>query len=162
MSDNNYVVILRESLEKKVRILNDLIELNMQQAEILEDPNADPEEFEANVDEKDVLVKEIVALDDGFEQLFAKVQPEIESNKDVYTSEISRMKKLISEITSLSARVQAQEKTNYELAEQKFSDVRKQVKKVRHSQRAVNSYYRDVMSSTYYEPYNPLFMDSKK
>ena len=162
MSDNNYVVILRESLEKKVRILNDLQELNMRQAEILEDPNSTPEEFEENVDAKEELINEITTLDEGFEQLFADVQSEVEAKREVYADEIQKMKELIREITSLGVRVQTQEKANYELAQTKFSDVRKQVKKVRHSQKAVNNYYRDVMSSTYYEPYDPIFMDSKK
>ena len=157
--EENYIIILRESLEKKVRILKDIIRRNEEQKSILEDNNAAADEFEKNVDEKDQLVQQIVALDDGFEELFKKVEKEITENREKYASEIKRMQDLIREITDLSSKVQAQEKVNYDLAKLKFAGIRKQVKKVRQSQKAVSSYYKSMGRGTYYDP---QFFDSNK
>ena len=74
--EENYVVILRESLEKKVRILKDIIRRNEEQKDILEDKNAAVDVFEKNVSEKDALVQQIVALDEGFDTLFKRVENE--------------------------------------------------------------------------------------
>ena len=75
--EENYIIILRESLEKKVRILKDIIRRNEEQKDILEDDNAAADEFERNVDEKERLVQQIVDLDTGFEELFKKVEKEL-------------------------------------------------------------------------------------
>ena len=157
--EENYIMILRESLEKKVRILRDIIHSNEEQRSILEDDNAPADEFERNVDAKDALVRQIVELDDGFDELFKKVEGELSSNREKYASEIKRMQDLIREITDLSAKVQSQEKVNYDLAKLKFAGIRKQVKKVRQSQKAVSSYYQSMGRGTYYDP---QFFDSNK
>lgn len=157
--EENYIIILRESLEKKVRVLRDIIHSNEEQRSILEDDNAPADEFERNADEKDALVQQIVELDDGFDELFKKVEEELTSNREKYASEIKRMQDLIREITDLSAKVQSQEKVNYELAKNKFAGIKKQVKKVRQSQEAVSSYYKNMTKSNYYDP---QFFDSNK
>ena len=157
--EENYIIILRESLEKKVRVLRDIIHSNEEQRSILEDDNAPADEFERNADEKDALVQQIVELDDGFEELFKKVEEELSSNREKYASEIKRMQDLIREITDLSAKVQSQEKVNYDLAKKKFAGIRNQVKKVRQSQEAVSTYYKNMTKSNYYDP---QFFDSNK
>ena len=157
--EENYIIILRESLEKKVRVLRDIIHSNEEQQSILEDDNAPADEFERNADEKDALVQQIVELDDGFEELFKKVEEELSSNREKYASEIKRMQDLIREITDLSAKVQSQEKVNYDLAKKKFAGIRNQVKKVRQSQEAVSTYYKNMTKSNYYDP---QFFDSNK
>ncbi len=155
----NYVTILRESLEKKVRVIKDIIHSNEEQRSILEDDNAPADEFEKNADEKDLLVQQIVELDDGFDELFKKVEKELDSNREKYADEIKRMQDLIREITDLSAKVQSQEKLNYDLATKKFAGIRNQVKKVRQSQEAVSTYYRNMNKANYYDP---QFFDSNK
>ncbi len=157
--EENYIIILRESLEKKARVLRDIIHSNEEQRSILEDDNAPADEFERNADEKDALVQQIVELDDGFDELFKKVEEELTSNREKYASEIKRMQDLIREITDLSAKVQSQEKVNYELAKKKFAGIRNQVKKVRQSQEAVSTYYKNMTKSNYYDP---QFFDSNK
>ena len=159
MATADYVVMLRESLQKKVSLLMDIIIRNEEQRDILLDDNASPDDFQANVDAKDELVQQIVALDDGFESIFKKVERELSVNKELYAGEIRRMQDLIREITDLSERVQAQERANSELARKKFSIIKEQVKKARQSQKAVNNYYRNMMKANYYDP---QFYDNKK
>lgn len=159
MAASDYVVMLRESLQKKVSLLRDIIILNDEQKFILEDEGSDPDDFQKNVDKKDALVSEIVALDDGFESIFKKVEREFSINKEAYRDEILRMQDLIREITDLSERVKKQERINSDLARVKFSSIKAQVKKVRQSQKAVNNYYRNMMKANYYDP---QFYDNKK
>lgn len=155
----NYVLILRESLEKKVEILQHIREENQKQKQVLEDNNSDVDEFEATLDYKDSLVEQMLKLDDGFETLFARVQEELEANKETYKDEIHRMQDLIRQITDLSTGIQAQEQENHKLAKQKFAYVRQQVQKVRKSQKAVNSYYQNMLKEGAVEP---QFMDKSK
>jgi len=159
LAGSDYIRILKESLEKKVSVLSRIREKNEEQKDILTDQNSTPDELQQNLDEKGVLIDEIVELDKGFEVVFQKVSEELEKNRSVYRSEILDMQRLIREITDLSSEIEGEEKENKLLAEQKFSYVRAQVTKVRKSQKAVSNYYHTMMKTNYEDP---QFMDRKK
>ncbi len=159
MADRDYVIMLRESLEQKVHILQSIIIRNREQKNILNDPNATPDEFEANVNRKGELIDKLNALDDGFEQLYERVRLIFETDKRLYADEIHTMQDLIREITDLSAAIRKMEQENRRLAERKFSSIRSKAKEVRKSQAAVNSYYKSMMNSSYVDP---QFVDRKK
>ena len=57
------------------------------------------------------------------------------------------------------ASVRAEEQRNYELAQRKFANVKKQVREVKASQKMVNSYYQNMMRQS---RHGPQFMDNKK
>ena len=156
---DNYVLILRESLEKKVEILQHIQAENQKQKQVLADNNSDVDEFEATLDYKASLVDQVLKLDDGFDTLFARVEPEIQAHKEDYKDEIHKMQDLIRQITDLSTAIQAQERENEKLARSRFTYVKNQVQKVRKSQRAVNSYYQNMLKEGTVEP---QFMDKSK
>lgn len=156
---SGYVVMLRESLEQKVFILDKIIAINERQLDVLRDINSLPEDLDATVEEKSDLVEQLDTLDEGFETVFSKVKLEIEKNRDIYRDEIAKMKTLIRQITDRSAQIQSQEIRNKENAEDKFSYIKDQVKKITQSQKAVNTYYRNMMKVNYVDP---QFMDDKK
>ena len=159
MATADYVTMLRESLQKKVSLLRDIIIRNDEQKAILEDDNASPDEFQANIDQKDELVSQIVALDEGFDSIFKKVESELAADRDAYADEIRRMQDLIREITDLSERVRAQEKLNASIARVKFSNIRRQIKSVNKGRKVVSNYYNSMMKANYYDP---QFFDNKK
>lgn len=156
---SGFVVMLRESLERKIFLLDRIIAVNEKQLDVLRDVNSLPEDLEATVNEKSDLVEQLDTLDEGFETVFSKVKIEIEKNRDIYRDEISKMKILIRQITDRSAQIQSQEIRNKENAEGKFSYIKDQVKKITMSQKAVNTYYRNMMKVNYVDP---QFMDDKK
>jgi uncharacterized protein (DUF3084 family) len=156
MQDEAYVKILRESLEKKVELLNLISNENEIQSRVLSDPNATPDEFQATIDNKDKWITDISTLDNGFSAIFEKVKPLLENQKSKYRDEIARMKDLVRQITDLTTQVEKQEKENYLLAQQKFAGVRKQVQKIRKSQSAVSTYYKSMNGSGY----DAQFLDS--
>ena len=159
MAKKSYIQMLEESLDKKCDILRQLQVLCYEQADILQDNDAEADAFELNVEQKAVLIERLEKLDQGFEQIFARVQSELESNKEQYKESIHHMQESIREITERSANLQILERQNMELAKKKFVSVRTQAKELRQNSRVVSSYYQNMMKAGIMEP---QFMDSKK
>ena len=157
--NSNYIDIMIQSLEKKAAILSQLIELNKQQKLYLQDPNLSPEDFEKNMDRKAALVDELNQLDIGFEELYVRIKEELDANREGYAFQIKKMQDLIREITEKSNMVQTQELRNKEQVQRKFTDIRKQVKGVRNSQKVVRQYYQNMAKQKVNEP---RFLDNKK
>lgn len=159
MDKNQYIPIMIQSLKKKNQILDVIISLNQQQRDELENPALDPDDFDLTVEKKAKQIEELEALDNGFQELFERVQEELNNNREVYREEIAVMQELIRSLTEKSADIQTQEQRNKELMTRKFAAVRKQVKEVRKSQKIVNQYYKNMMKTAYIEP---QFTDKKK
>lgn len=154
-----YIEILIQSLKKKLDILKKIQEMNQEQKLLLSDENLTPEEFEKNVQKKGEFVEKLEMLDQGFDDVYQRVRVELSENKQAYATQIAALQGLIREITARSSDIQAQEKRNYELAVQKFDNVRKQIREVKASHKAVNQYYHNMMKINLVDP---QFMDKKK
>lgn len=159
MAEEHYILALQQGLNKKVAILDTIIALNIQQKDILDNVESAPEELEENIEAKAQKIEELTLLDDGFEQVYERVKEELSQNREQYASVIADMQKQIAAIMDKSARIQGQEQRNRNLMEQRFSIVRKQIKEVKHSTKAVNSYYQNMMKMNYVDP---QYMDDKK
>lgn len=159
MPEKNYLQILEQSLKKKLAVLNQIRLKNEEQRLLLLDENLDPDDFENNVKEKGTLVENLELLDEGFEELYGRVRQALDAGKGPYRSEIQRLQDLIRQVTAAGNSIQAEEKRNYQLAQQKFSSVKKQVREVKSSQKAVNEYYRTMTKANYVDA---NFLDNKK
>ena len=159
MADNQYITIMLQSLQKKEKVLNSIIQINKRQKEELENPSLDSDDFDKTVEEKSELIEQLELLDNGFEKLYEKVREELQTNKEIYQDEILKMQGCIRTLTDRSMEIQAQEARNKQLMEQKFASVKKQVKEIRSSQKVVNQYYKNMMKKGYVEPH---FLDNKK
>ncbi len=159
MADNTYIEVLIQSLKKKSRVLDEITAQNQRQKEALEDPNLDPDDFDAIVEDKAKLMDQLEVLDSGFEEVFAHVREELAEHKEEHAEEIRAMQKLIRQITEKSANIQAEETRNQNLMRQKFSAIKKQVREIRASQKVVNQYYRNMMKTNYIDA---QFLDNKK
>lgn len=159
MADNQYIYIMLQSLQKKRKVLDSIIQINKRQKEELENPSLDPDDFDKTVEEKSELIEQLELLDNGFEKLYEKVREELQVNKEEHRDEILQMQNDIRLLTEKSMEIQAQEARNKQLMEQKFASVKKQVKEIRSSQKVVNQYYKNMMKKGYAEP---QFLDNKK
>lgn len=159
MEKSQYIPIMIQSLKKKNQILDVIISLNQQQRYELEDPGLDPDDFDLTVEKKAEQIKELEALDVGFQELFERIREELTGNREAYREEITQMQELIRSLVEKSADIQAQEQRNKDLMTRKFAAVRKQVKEVRQSQKIVNQYYKNMMKTAYIES---QFTDNKK
>ena len=160
MENMDYVVMLRESLEKKADVLRVLKIRNKEQEAILKDPNSTPDDLEKNMNMKSELIERIVMLDDGFEQLFNRVKAIIEADRDTYADEIRLMQDLIKKVTALTADVEASEYRNKEYAKTRFANVKKEVREIKKSSDVVSSYYKHMMSPQ--TTADPAFLDKKQ
>lgn len=154
-----YIDIMLQSLNKKLQVLDAIIEQNIKQKAVLEDAKASIEEFDKTVEEKTKLIEQMQQLDSGFEKLFERVQNELVEQKEDYRDAIHTMQSCIRRITDKSMEIQAQEARNKDLMVRKFAYVRETAKSVRTNSKIANQYYRNMMKLNYVEP---QFMDNKK
>lgn len=159
MQEKQYLEILIQSLKKKLMILNQLAVLNQDQRAILQDENADPDTFDINVRDKDRLIRQIVELDTGFDEVYAHIKDLMERDHSAYEEQLSQMRELIRLIMAKDASIRAEEQRNYVLAQKKFASVRTKVREVKASQKMVNSYYQNMMRQS---RSTAQFMDNKK
>ena len=111
------------------------------------------------MDNKAGFVEQLNLLDDGFEELFARIRDNLNENRAQYADEIKKMQALIKEITEKTNTIQTQEARNKEDADRKFAEVREQVKGVRNSQKVVHQYYQNMMRQ---KSYSAQVIDNKK
>lgn len=159
MQNKGYITALKQGLEKKIQILDKIIEENALQRQLLADPELDPDDFEKNLNDKAALVEQLTMLDDGFDTVYERVREELQQNHAAYAVDITCMQKYISAIMEKSTQIQTEEQRNRELVVQKFTSVKKQIREVKSSHKAVNEYYQNMMKLNYVEP---QFMDNKK
>lgn len=154
-----YIEIMLQSLNKKIQVLDAIIEQNIKQKEILEDAKAPVEDFDKTVEEKSRLIEQMQQLDNGFEKLFERVQEELSGHKEDHADAIRTMQSCIRRITDKSMEIQAQEARNKDLMTRKFAYVRETAKSVRTNSKIANQYYKNMMKLNYVDP---QFMDNKK
>lgn len=156
--EQTYIDIMIQSLEKKERVLDRIIELDNVQKNQLEDPELKPDDFDEVVEEKAKLIEQLDQLDSGFEKLFERMKEELEGNKEAHKEEIRIMQQHIKSITDKSVQIQRQEARNKDLMTAKFTSVKKQAREVRKGQNVVNKYYKNMTNTNYVAP---QFMDNK-
>ncbi|MBO4845355.1 MAG: flagellar protein FliT [Lachnospiraceae bacterium] len=154
----NSLDVLSESLDMKIQVLKDIQKYNEDQREAFELDDPDMDSFDGAIEEKDVLIERLIKLDEGFESLYSEISEELNNNKEKYSDKIKLIQDKISEITELSATVQAQEARNKKLIEAYFAKQRNGIKKNRVSSKAAYDYYRN-MSGMNLPPVS--IMDSK-
>jgi len=157
--ENTYIDIMIQSLQKKEAVLKEIQKQNQLQKSVLEDPKADPDDFDKTVEAKTNLIEQIIHLDSGFDKLYDRLKEELQGNKDAYTDKIKTMQNLIRTITDLSMEIQAQEARNKDLMTRKFVNIKERAKVVRTNSKAVSQYYQNMMQLNVVDP---QFMDNKK
>jgi len=157
--EHTYMDIMIQSLNKKIQVLDKIIELNQIQREQLENMDTPIEEFDETVEKKGKLIEQLEQLDSGFDKLYDRVRSCILENKTAYASKIVTMQGCIRQITDKSMEIQTQEARNKECMQRKFAYIREKAKVVRTNKKAVNQYYKNMMQLNYVDP---QFMNNKK
>lgn len=157
--DRNYVLALRDSLEKKIGVLDEIFRISTYQSALLQKSPLDYAKFDHYVKDKDICIEKLEKLDEGFETIYERVGEALKTNPSAYATEITQMKELIRQITDKSVEVQALEERNRKAMEQAILTERKELGKGKRSVSVAQKYYRsmsnlDVNSSRY--------MDQKK
>lgn len=155
----NYIQILRESLEKKERILHNLLDMTRQQEEYLAGSEFELDVFEEMLDVKNGMIEELNSVDDGFETVYERIREYLQSHQKELAAPIREMQNRVREITSLSVSLQALEERNRKKLEGVFASKQQEIKKFRQSSQMVNNYYQTMSGAGSYQP---SFLDKKK
>lgn len=156
---DNYLNILKESLEKKLQIMAKIQEYSRSQQEIFRDGEADLEQFDRYVDKKGELIDELTQLDDGFETLYRNVSEQLQGNRQKYAEQIKCLQELVTRVTEESVAIQAQEARNKSMVEEYFRKERTGIAQNRKNSKAVYDYYQNINKQG---ALSPQFMDSKQ
>ena len=154
-----YLNILMDSLVKKNNILDEIQRLCKQQSDILAAEEVDFERFDSCMDNKDVCIEQLNTLDEGFETLYERIRDELQEHREAHADWISKVQKLITEITEKSVAIQAQEERNKKAVEAAIQKERQTYNMGKRSVQVATQYYKN-MSNTSVIP--PQYMDKKK
>ncbi len=142
--NKQYISTLRDSLQKKDKILDEILRISNYQKELLEVTPLDYEKFDNYVNDKDVCIENLNKLDEGFEILYQRVGDELKENREVYAQEILQMKQLISSITEKSVSIQTLEERNRKAMEQAILQSRRELQKGKRSVSVAQNYYKNM------------------
>ena len=156
---DNYLDILEERLQKKLKVLEEITVYNQEQEQLLRKESVSLEELDENMSHKDELIQKVTALDEGFETLYERIKEQILTHKDDYKEQIRKLQQLISQVTEKSVSIQAQEARNKKLIEDYFKKERSQLRQNRQSSKAAYNYYKSVNNTNVVMP---QMMDQKK
>ena len=158
MEKRSYISILKDTLEKKVSILKDLLEVTLLQEKCISEDAYDSDEFEQAYSVKETLINQLNKLDEGFELIYEHVKEELSVNQIQYKEEILHLQGLIRQITEKSTQIQAIEMRNKSKIEAFFSHRKKQIKGYKVNSKRASSYYKNMADQHHGESY---FYDKK-
>lgn len=151
--------ILVESLEKKSRVLDEIIKENETQELLFKQEELDMEALDTSSDRMGALADKLDLLDEGFEAVYDRIRQELIDNKAAYREEIRRMQALIAEITEKVVGINAARMRNRLQAENHFKKNRQQIGKVSSKIKASQNYYNNMNGLSYVDS---QFYDTKK
>lgn len=151
--------ILLQSLEKKTKLLDDMIRQNGVQEELLKEEDLDMDAFDEAINQQGFYIEELDKLDQGFETVYDRVREELLQDKARYRMEIIRMKELIQQITDKIVTLNAGNMRNKMLAENQFSRKRAAIGAGASQNKAARNYYNNMNRLNYV---SPQFYDNKK
>lgn len=151
--------ILSESLDQKIKVLEEIQQYNQKQEQAFKKGEADIAGFDEAVEEKDRLIEKLMRLDDGFETMYAKLAEELKENRAQHAARIKVLQEKIAKVTEMGVTIQAQEARNKKLVEDYFAKARAGVRQNRQSSKAAYDYYKSMSGANIRQS---SFMDSKQ
>ena len=151
--------ILLHSLEKKNKVLDQMILQNCLQERILKEEDLDMDAFDAAIEQQSDYVDELDRLDRGFEAVYDRVREELMQNKEHYRTEITRIKEQIQLITDKIVTLNAGNMRNKMLAEAQFKKKKLAIGSGVSKNRVATNYYNNMNNLNYV---SPQFYDNKK
>lgn len=153
-----YLDILIESLDKKSRILNDILELTKKQQQAINEEELGLDEFEKLMDSKQKLIEEIQLIDSGFQSTYDRIKENISKQIDLYREEIIQLKQNITKASEIGIAIQVLEERNKQNIENHFKKGKNKVKTFKKSKSTAANYYKNMNKLQENQSY---FLDKK-
>lgn len=158
-----YLNIMIENLEKKQSILNNLLEKTVRQNECIagkDQEGANWPQFEILMIEKDSEIEKVDEIDTAFDNMFARVKLELDSNKESYSDQIKKLQSCITNLTDTGVKISSIEERNRQEIERIMTAAKAGIGKARKNLKATSGYiasmYGNAMST------DATHIDSKK
>lgn len=155
----DYIGILKESLDRKIKVLDDILEQNKLQENVLHEPEIDFDRFNETVEAKDKCINELDALDKGFQAVFDRVKESLNENREAYRQDIIELQEKIKTITEKSMDIQTGEARNKESFQKNIAESRKNIRSVKTANKVASSYYQSMNKLNVVDS---QFLDTKK
>ena len=156
---STYLALLIASLEKKSKVLDQLLILTETQEKYIDKGDIDTDEFDQLFHKKEKQIQELLKLDKGFEQIFEYVKDEITQNKEKYINETKKLQELITQVTDKNITLQALEQRNRMKLDTLMRTKRSNIKNFKLSSKTAASYYKNMANQHQGQAY---FFDIKK
>lgn len=154
-----YVQMLEEVLEKKNKLLDNLLLLTKKQSEVLSQDQVDYTVIDALVSQKNDDIQQILLIDDGFQRLYENVKHEIKDNKERFQHNIVAIQKWIKIIVEKGMILRELENQNKALFERYIIEEKKKIGTFKKSNTVATAYYKSMINMQTNESY---FLDKKK
>ena len=161
---DNYLQIMIDSLNKKEKLLDELLERNKAQYELIKNKQyeeVDWTAFNLRVTEKDIAIDKINEIDDGFDETYKLVKDEVTANKNKYRNKILKLQEIIGRLTDKGVAIQTGEERNRQIIDNIFAKTRQEIKKQRTGLNAASKYYKTMSNSVVRAAENSI-LDEKK
>lgn len=155
----NYLELMADSLVKKGRKLEEVLELTKAQETLLNMENVNEEDFDNLINKKSTLIEEINKLDEGFELIYNRVREMVKENPEAYRDKIEKLQNSIRILVDKGVEIEACERRNQIKFDLKLSKGKDKVRSYNLSSNAVAKYYSNMNGSVEETTY---FVDKKK
>lgn len=155
----DYLQIMIECLEKKIEVLDRVLELDKKQISIALEQPFDLEKYDKSMDEKGTLIDELNKLDDGFTSTYERVRDAVQADPEAYADKVRRMQDLIRMAVDKGVAVEAQEQRSKQAMQSAVNTKRREIRNIKVSNAAATQYYK-AMSRI--NDVDPQLMDKKK
>lgn len=156
---STYIAMLKDILLQKKKVTQEILWVSLEQETALAPELEDLERFDALMSRKEPLLAQLQQLDDGFSDVYAKVQATLTGQKESYKDEILAMQQLITEITDISVKIQAVEERNRRMFETYLLGRKQQFKTAKKNSRTTNAY---TKAMTGMQQGESVFLDKRK
>ena len=154
-----YLNMMIESLEKKLAVLEEIQEANVQQSALLKAEPFDQEAFDRTMDVKGEQIEKLDSLDVGFDNLYQQVRELLPAHKEEFHDEIAGMQDLIRKISEKSVSIQVGEQRNKAALESVIKRENGKLRAMQNKRRVMQSYASNMSQLNFVDP---QFMDRKK
>lgn len=159
MDTQTYIDVLKDSLGKKVIVLEKLLEKTILQENIISTSPFNSEEFDQAYEDKEALILQLSELDEGFERIYDHVKDILSNNKLEHKDDIIQLQNLIRQITDKSTELQSIEIRNKKKLDVIFTNRKKEIKDYKINSQTASSYYKNMADQHQGQSY---FYDKKK
>lgn len=158
-SIGTYLEAMEEALSQKALILETLHMLTKEQEGALSQKEFNMEAFGQLMDAKQKLLNQMEKLDEGFEQVYARVREELQGSPGSYRVVLERIQERIRGLMEAGVALEALELRNQQKVDRYLAASRDKIRSYKVSNRAAAHYYKSMADQ---HPGESIFIDKKK